>query len=194
MVHRQVTLIFVPMYPSNQVFSIQLISVYCRSPHPWATSKHLQLADAQGGAGERTEGGSWSSREEESRGRGSVCGLHYWNVSCFGLRLLRLWRLNNGRKESIKLLFHICRNLGSKIGIEWLCSNWTRMMQRRHSASIMGRHQDNAHPPKQVQYWLNWSLSPSVWVYAAVCACACTCTCALSLCACVCVCAHVQKK
>lgn len=51
------------------------------------------------------------------------------------------------------------------------------MMQRRHSASIMGRHQDNTHPPKQVQYWLNWSLSPPARVYAAA-----ACACALSVC------------
>lgn len=65
MVHRRVRLIFVLMYPSNQVFSIQVIPACCRS-HPRPTSEHLQLADAEAGAGERTEGGSWSRREEES--------------------------------------------------------------------------------------------------------------------------------
>lgn len=51
-------------------------------------------------------------------------------------------------------------------------------MQRRHSASIMGRHQDNTYLPKQVQYWFN-SVDLS----------ACTHVCAISACT-----GHVQKE
>lgn len=162
------------MYPSNQVFSIQLISVCCRSSHPQATGEHLQLADAETGAGERTEGGSWSSkrRGEQRRGEGEEVFVGYIIEMSVDLDWASydcdIWTWVKGRKESTKLLYHIYRYLDSEIGIE--CSNWTRRMQRRHSASIMRRHQDNAHPPKQVQYWFNWSLPP---FSAGVCCCMC---------------------
>lgn len=122
MVRRRVTLIFVPMSPSNQVFSIQLISVCCRSSHHWTTGEHLQLADAEAGAGERTEGGSWNSGGEESWGEGSA-------RKCLWVTLLKcqlLWivtlkavtfelQLKEGKRALSFCIIY--RNLDSKIGV-----------------------------------------------------------------------------
>lgn len=58
----------------------------------------------------------------------------------------------NGSAENQAVGIQILLLSTSREFLGWVCQVDTKgTMQRRHSASISGRHQDNAHPPKQVQ-------------------------------------------
>lgn len=132
-------------------FSLQPTSEHCRSAHLELLVKHLQLADseARGGREDRRGGGSRGSGDEES---GREERVRWCLAGCVAVMSVAFsetgrWGLNCGGR-ALTLAIH--KNLSSQIREERSWSNW--MMQRRHSASIMGRHQDSAHLPKQVQY------------------------------------------
>lgn len=130
-------------------------------PVAWATGEHLQLADADAGRGERREREvhSEAERREESietarffsRGPSQ---LWIWNFWAFKKKIKK-----NPQKKTTTLVVDVRIGPGQ---------NWT--MQRRHSASIMGRHQDHPHPPRQVQYCIHWTFYLFAHLHAALCA------------------------
>lgn len=61
-------MIFVLLYPGDEKFSIHVIARYgWSSSHPGAAAEHLQLAEKEAGAGEKTTGGFHEAAED---GRG----------------------------------------------------------------------------------------------------------------------------
>lgn len=171
------------MFRSNQVFfnsSDLCVLQVLSSSEPPANTCNWQMQKQGRVRGQREV--SWSSRGEES-GEEERARKCLW-ATLLKCQLLWIKTLTN---VPFELQFRGEQRAGgccsSSIRIEicktGLVSPDRKKMQRRHSASTMGRHQDNPRPSKQVWYWLNRRMEAVG--FGKVCAC----------CVCVCVCSHL---
>lgn len=156
-------LIFVLRYPRDQVFPIPAISVYHRSSHCLSHWRAFAIGRCRSREGWVGRGRFVRQQRGGEMRKGKLWNHQILHKGTLVIATLDLGALKNKQtKESVDL------TLVWDLRVDWSIQNWT--MQRRHSESIVGRHQDDTRPPNQVQYCFCRTFHLLVQVHATVCA------------------------